>query len=669
MKLETEVQRRAQEEENQLAELEAISANAEREASLRSETARQLNTNIQTLRKLEIEQRQRISQAEAELRQAQTDARLFAEEQIRLRTEAETLHREQAEARLTAAEEMRQLMENEAQQREAEETRVADELEAIRLCIETESQQRVETERQLNAGIEALRRAEALQRKRIAEAEAETKRLAERLRECKRRSRGDCRRKRKRVDATLPSRPHLAQLRVQQHAQEEEDYLKQLEAIRSAAEQASQERSEVIDSLNAEIAALGEIQVNESNRIQEAEARLSEFEAECQRLAEEAAALVAAEEVRRQVFAEERQRAFENKIAEAKQQAERVEQEEKQRAEALAALRDGLAVSLNRLWRNKRNCRQKSKPWKNSRQNSSKSMHESEASILAHKAALQAAEMEAAGRAAEEDQHLEELKNLINNCEAQSQHRTTAARELRTQLETLRKAEMKQVKALQKLEERRDQAEADAREHSAREVKLLAELDSLRAQVEQNDKVWPETELSIKAQIEALRKAETLQLKRFEKLSARLQAEQQKTLPTTTPKSKARGAKSQVTLSRKSGRAPDAKQWVALLQAIRSETELEINGRSTREQQLKAEIQALHQAEIEQLQRIEEAKAQLQCRETALEAKANEEANLLAQLAEQPNEVEAVVIEAQAPEATSEDHSEDVGSISRVCRE
>ena len=291
-------------------------------------------------------------------------------------------------------------------------------------------------------------------------------------------------------------------------------------------------------------------------------------------------------------------------------------------------------------------------------------MHESEAAILAHKAALQAAEMEAAGRAAEEDQHLEELKNLINNSEAQSQLRTTAARELRTQLETLRKAEMKQVKALQKLEERRDQAEANAREHSAREVELLAELDSLRARVEQNEQAWPETELSIKAQIEALRKAETLQLRRFEKLSARLQAEQQKTSPTTTSKSKARSAKSKVTSSRTSGPVADAKQWVELLQAIRSETELEIKGRSTKEQQLKAEIQALHQAEIEQLQRIEEAKTRLQCRETALQAKANEEANLLAQLAEQPNEVEAVVIEAQAAEATSEDHSEDVGSIS-----
>ena len=183
---------------------------------------------------------------------------------------------------------------------------------------------------------------------------------------------------------------------------------------------------------------------------------------------------------------------------------------------------------------------------------------------------------------------------------------------------------MKQVKALQKLEERRNQAEANAREHSAREAESLAELDSLRARVEQNEQTSPETEISIKAQIEALAKL-SLQLKRFEKLSARLLAEQKKTSPTTTSKSRARSGKSKVTSSRTNGPVADAKQWVELLQAICSETELEIKGRSTPEQQLKAEIQTLHRAEIEQIQRIWGAK-KTAIRETALRAKANEEA-------------------------------------------
>jgi hypothetical protein len=361
---------------------------------------------------------------------------------------------------------------------------------------------------------------------------------------------------------------------------------------------------------------------------------------------------LAEEESRRTALAEERHRAFENRIAETKEQAQQVEQEEHQRASALEALRDELAAKSEQHVARGRQLSQEIEVLEKLEVEQQQGVHESEASILAHKAALQAAEMEAAERAAAEEEHLKELQALINNSEAESQLKTIAARQLRTELETLRKAEAKQLKALQKLEERRIEAEANAREHSSREVELMAELESLRGRVEQNEQSWPETELSIKAQIEALRKAESIQLKRIEKLTARLEAEQQKTMAAGTKGRKAKSSAAATT--RKNGSAPDAKLSLALLQSLRGETQLEIKGRTSKEQQLKAELQALHQAEVDQLQRIEEAKARLSAREMVFETHAKEEAALLGMLAKQSDEV--VMIKSEIPEAVSEDY-------------
>lgn len=658
--LQSEVERRAQQHEKHLADLEAIRAKAEQEAAARTATEQQLNSNIQMLRKSEIEQRQRIAQAESELRQAQTEARLLAEEQIRLRTEAETLQREEAEARRKAAKEMRLLVENEAQQRALEETRALDELEAIRSRIETEAERRVEAERQLNAGVEALRKAEALQRKRIAEAEAESERLAEATarmqaeENARQQAEDDARQQ------ALAEQLRSAELRAQQQAQEDEENLRQLEKIRSAAEESSQRRTEKIDSINSEIAALREIEVSQSNQIQEAEARLSEFEAICQRLGEEAAELLAEEERRRTAFSEERHRAFENRIAEAKEHAQRVEQEEEQRAAKLEALRDELAAKSEQTVARQGQLSAEIAALEQLQAEQLERLRDSEASILAHKAALQAAEVEAAQRAHEEDQYLKELQALINNSEADSQLKTTAARELRTQLEMLRKAEARQLKALQKLEERRIQAEEDARRHSAREAELVAELNSIRARVEQNEQSWPDKEINIKAQIEALRRAESVQLKRAEKLMARLEAEQQKTV---TTKTKGRTGKSSApSTTRKNGSAPMTKQWLELLQSIRSETEFDIKERTTKEEQLKAQLQALLHTEVEQMQRIEEAKVRLNAREMAIEAQAKEEAALLQMLSEHPHEVETVIVDTETNDAESEDHPGDESS-------
>ena len=67
---------------------------------------------------------------------------------------------------------------------------------------------------------------------------------------------------------------------------------------------------------------------------------------------------------------------------------------------------------------------------------------------------------------------------------------------------------------------------------------------------------------------------------------------------------------------------------MARLEAIRAETELEVTQRSKKEQQLQEQIQALYQAEVEQLQRLEEAKARLRAQEETLQARADEEADV-----------------------------------------
>lgn len=286
---EAQAQRRAQEEEKHLTDLEAIRIKSEQEALLRRKTEEQLNLNIEALRKLEREQRQRISTAEAQLQVAQAEAQLLAEEQIRLRAEAETLQKEQAEARRAAAEEMRLLLETEVQQRAAEEIKRLEELEAIHCQSEAEERDRTETEHRLNEGLRSLREAKALQLQRIAEAEAESRRLTEetiRLQaEEEARQKGESEARQQAFQDQL----RLEETQAQQRAQEEQQHIDQLEAMRRAAELAAHQRNARIDQLNADVAALKELEIQQSNQIQEAEAQLHEFKTECQRLSEAAA--------------------------------------------------------------------------------------------------------------------------------------------------------------------------------------------------------------------------------------------------------------------------------------------------------------------------------------------------------------------------------------------
>ncbi len=152
--------------------------------------------------------------------------------------------------------------------------------------------------------------------------------------------------------------------------------------------------------------------------------------------------------------------------------------------------------------------------------------------------------------------------------------------------------------------------------------------------------------MDVKAQIEALRKAETIQLKRLEKVEAKLQAEMKRQQAST----KARAAKSTKTATKsrrrtKSDSIDQEKENVARLEAIVSQTEIDVQQLNQKEHELEAKAEALRQAELEQLKRIETAKAQMRAREAAMQALAEEEAQLSASLITVEVQSEAEVYE------------------------
>jgi hypothetical protein len=137
---------------------------------------------LDLLRKTEAAQVQRIAEAEAESRRLAEDAvRLQTEE---ARAQQQKLEQQQRTERLEVTRNAARL---EAQQRsEKVESLNSDlaalselELEAIRSKAETEAPRRAEEAQKLNAEIETLQKAQAKQLQRIAEAQAESRRLAE----------------------------------------------------------------------------------------------------------------------------------------------------------------------------------------------------------------------------------------------------------------------------------------------------------------------------------------------------------------------------------------------------------------------------------------------------------------------------------------------------------
>jgi hypothetical protein len=417
---------------------------------------------------------------------------------------------------------------------------------------------------------------------------------------------------------------------------EEQQRLDQLQAVHTAAEAASDERAAAIESLNEKIEALQKAEVRQSKEIQEAEARLREAEArfreaevQAAQQADEEARLKAEEETRQAAEAQSRQREFQESLARAKAEGRRVAHEEAQRAAELEVVRRQAAAKSAQRHEREQQLLQEIEALGKLEAEQLARIADAQSALLAREEARQAAEAQAERLAHEEQMRLAEFEDMRNDADAQLQAKVVAATGLKAEVETLRKAESRKLKEIEKLAARRDQHEAEAREREQQETQLLAELEALGARVESNEQDWPEKELSLKAQIEALRKAEAVQLKRIEKAVARLSAKPKAGLRKAA-KASASTAKS-VRAATKSGDSPEMPDRTALLEAIRGKAELELQQWSRKEQKLQVELQAMHQAEVDQLRRIEETKLRLHSQKEKLQARANEQASLLAE--------------------------------------
>lgn len=625
MQAENDVRRRADEEEQRLQKLEAIRSQAEAAAKRRAEKEQRLSSEIETLSGAVAEQLERIEKVEADLRKAEGKARRRSEEETRLLAAREALHTAETEARRQAAEKERAQAQAESRARAEEEKHRLAELEAIRSKGEAETQQRAEAEQQLNAGIEALRRSEEKQLKRIEEAQAEARRLAEQ--EIRLRADEEALIQ---AEAELRRREGEEQLRreeerLQQEAQEEQERLARLEAINSAARIESQQRSEKMQRLNAELEALREAGKEQSRRFEEGQARLREVGAEIRLQSEEEEKQLRDLEAIRSLAAVRAQ--------------QRLEREQQLNA-------DIEALNLR--------------------------VEEAEVAIHVGEEAMKAAEAELRRRAAEEERQLDQLEDIRKQAEAQLQLKAEQKKELKAEIETLRKAEAKRSKEIEKLEARRSKAQAEARHQAEQETLLLEELISIRGKIDSDAKAWAEKELTIKAEIEAVRKAEAVQIKRIKKVEAELQV-QLESREQLGAKAKGRGAKSRKAKTKpgaktKAGRIQREKNRVARLEAILSETALELKRRTKKERLLHTKIQALCKAEVNQFKRIEEAKAHLRAQEEALGAQAEEDARLLMEELGQQTSAEPIPLvaaerllvptyeETVTPKSTEEEH-------------
>jgi hypothetical protein len=466
-------------------------------------------------------------------------------------------------------------------------------LESATKQAEAEAQQRHEKEQQLNAGIEVLRKAEAKQLQRMEEAQQEKQRL-------------ESEQRRLQAEEEEQQRAAVeAQQRVQEEAvrraeenirvltHEEEEHIKQLETIRNAAAIAIQQRAETVERLKAEIEELQKTEAKRSKRITEIESRLTNLQAEAQIHANQE---------------EQRTAALESATKQAEAEAQQRHEKEQQLNAQLEAL---MAQEFEQRER----------------------IHQAELAIRARKESNQTTEVEIAHLAAEEEQLLSELELLKLNAETESRSRAEAARLLRSEVESLRKAEAKKLKDIEKLKTKRSSVTEEIGRYEEQEKLLVAELESLRLKVESDEKAWMEKELTIKAEIEAARKAETLQLKRIERLEAKLLGQKEEGAGSSkTSRATSRSRKSGAKPTTNAARRRQAEEtWIARLEALRSEMKLDAEKRSKQEQQLHNKLQALCKKELNQLQRVETLKAQVRAREQASEAQQSEESAQLAQ--------------------------------------
>jgi len=293
----------SEKEEMPLAQPDVIECAAESGLELPAAENQQLSAEIRTLSKVATEQIDRMEQASTRLtlleqirHHAETMVYQRADREIRLQAEIEALRRTEAaqlkrikeaeaeaQTRQRAAAEALELAEEAARRLAKEEEQRIEHLETIRRRAEASSHERAEKERLLNSQLLAFGEAAAEQVKRIERTEADLREAARKALQFDEDARQKSEHDAIRLTETAARRQVAeerfgsAEPQAEEMAREEEKTIAQLEIVRGAAEMTPKQRSETIQRPDAEVEALRRSEVDQSQRIQEAETHLHQM--------------------------------------------------------------------------------------------------------------------------------------------------------------------------------------------------------------------------------------------------------------------------------------------------------------------------------------------------------------------------------------------------------
>jgi hypothetical protein len=602
LQTEAELRRRAQDQERQLAALGELREEAKLEAAKRAEVGKELNKQIESLKKVELEQLKSIAEAEVHV-QRLDDERGRKEDQLR-------------QLGLEAADRVVQL-------------------EAIRQKLELEAEHRAGTENALKAGIEILRGAEEKQLRQIEtaksqlrEAEVQARQQAEQ--EVTLKAQTEAIRKAEAAARKQNAEEMLkaAQAEVLQREAEDQKNLEELDTVRRHGELAARERAERADELNGEIEALRRAEAEDLRRLAEFEARRLDHEEAYRQVQteisekgkEEQQRITELETIRRRAEAKTMQQAATHRnlldVIDALDK-EKVLLDQKSE-EAQAGIRQAQADAIHQVEEAER------------MRAAAITLHrktEATRQLAAH-TLREETEANLRSQAEAEEKRIAELEAIRATAEQDSLLRAERESALLAEIEKLQQAKVVEQKRLDEANVRlQDQQQqfAIVQAQVATETKVqkqhLAALETLRANHEEELKKQQEVEHALNVDIEAVRLATVNQTKAVGELQHELEQVQ-----TEADLAKAEEARLSAELSSLEESEVEARKQAAI--------ELEEQKELINEQVERLQKQLAEQSE--QLARAEELKTELEAKAEQLtvdlQAKADEEQQRLASL-------------------------------------
>jgi hypothetical protein len=527
---------RNEEEQQRLSTLQAIHANAEREAEERKQIENKVNLELENLRQSELMQSSRIDMLRKEISQMEIHLKGRAETEAGLKDQVERLRKEN-ESRSKAIRENERKVEAEGV-RATEETRRLDRLKTTLSDAEQAVTQRSEAEKQLNAEIAILLQAEAEQVTKLADAvslvqqqkEAEQSRLTQ-LEQLRSQAETESQ---QRADLERQLQAEIESLRKTES--------KQLKRI-NAAEQETEERKGQEAKLQASLELLRTEKARQQKRIAEATSLLHQLQNEAdQRAAEHARIRDEVVQLQEMELANSRRLAAEQRQEVEEEGARRIA-EEKQRIAELESIRKSLEASVQRVSGNTteletelvtlrkleaeqiarlsvvqmqvEQAQQESKRLAEQEADLQREVHEQQAANRLAVDDLHQELEEERNRRAREEEKLAQLEEMRRQVEVEAAEREEKERQLQEQLEWYSRTRVVELERIAELEAERSRR---ARE----EEEKLAELEDRRRQSEIEAAEREEKERQLQAQLDAYRNMQVVEHERIEVLESEL---------------------------------------------------------------------------------------------------------------------------------------------------